>query len=242
MKPRKFAYLAHRWLALFIALQLLAWSVGGFTFSVLDIRDVRGESAAAMRPPRPLDLDALPAPVADACRSLDLPPVARAELIDRGLGPRWELRDEGNRLAALLLPDGRTAPPLTRDDAERIALDDLLEPAAVRAARLIDADPPTEYREKPLPAWQVVFERSDAVRVYVHAGTGEIAARRNRAWRTFDFFWMLHTMDYQTRDDFNHPLLTIASLLAVATAATGLSLWAWRLLPSARRQRTAMAV
>lgn len=237
MKPRKFAYLAHRWLALVIVLQLLAWSVGGFLFSVLDIRYVRGETASALRPARPLDPAVLPDRLAAACESLHLPSIARAELIDRGLGPRWELRDEQSRLVACVLPDGVPAPALTRADAERLALGDFLHPVSVLNAILIEADAPTEYREKPIPAWQVALDHADAPRLYVHAATGEITARRNRAWRLFDFFWMLHTMDYRTRDDFNHPLLTAASLLAIATAGTGLALWVWRLLPSTRRAR-----
>ena len=46
-------------------------------------------------------------------------------------------------------------------------------------------------------------------------GTDPFVARRNDWWRLFDFVWMLHIMDYETRDDFNHPLL-------IATAATAL--------------------
>ena len=36
-------YLAHRWLGLVVGLQLLLWSVGGFSFSIMHIKNVRGE-------------------------------------------------------------------------------------------------------------------------------------------------------------------------------------------------------
>ena len=36
------AYLVHRWLGLIVGVQLLAWSFGGFTFSILNIENVRG--------------------------------------------------------------------------------------------------------------------------------------------------------------------------------------------------------
>ena len=38
MKWKKSLYLTHRWLALLISLQLLALSVGGCVFSVLDVQ------------------------------------------------------------------------------------------------------------------------------------------------------------------------------------------------------------
>lgn len=36
-------------------------------------------------------------------------------------------------------------------------------------------------------------------------------------WRVFDFLWMLHIIDFDSRDDFNHPLLQIASALETST-------------------------
>jgi hypothetical protein len=42
----------------------------------------------------------------------------------------------------------------------------------------------------------------------------------------FDFLWMLHIMDFQTRDDFHHPLLQIAAALGLIVALGGVVLWA----------------
>lgn len=57
--------------------------------------------------------------------------------------------------------------------------------------------------------------------IYVAANTGRVTARRNNAWRRFDFFWMLHTMDYQGRDDFNHILLIAFAGLGLAAVISG---------------------
>jgi len=54
MKPRRTTYLFHRWLGLIVSLQLLAWSVGGFMFSELDLDNVRGERDIASTPFEPL--------------------------------------------------------------------------------------------------------------------------------------------------------------------------------------------
>ena len=41
----------------------------------------------------------------------------------------------------------------------------------------------------------------------------------------FDFFWMLHIMDFDEREDFNHPLLQIAAALGLIIALSGVVLW-----------------
>jgi len=43
MKPIMPTYLAHDWIGLSVSLQLLAWNLGGFIFSVLDIDEVHGD-------------------------------------------------------------------------------------------------------------------------------------------------------------------------------------------------------
>ena len=58
----------------------------------------------------------------------------------------------------------------------------------------------------------------------MNANTGLIDARRNDMWRLFDFFWMLHIMDYQEREDFNHPLLIGAAGLALSVVIFGMAL------------------
>jgi len=93
-----------------------------------------------------------------------------------------------------------------------------------------------EYRGKPAPAWRVDLEHPKRPHIYVDAVTGEALARRNRLWRLFDFFWMLHIMDYRARESFNHPLLTAMSALALATGLSGLGLWGWRGATWARRR------
>lgn len=240
MKPRKGTYLAHRWLGLLISLQLLAWSVGGFVFSVLDIRAVRGELDSTYPTEVTLDREALallPDPIRAALTQLaETSSIARLELLDRGLGPHWEARDASGALLARVATDGALAGPITLAEANVVAQRDFAHEARVTASNLIETDPPTEYRGRPLPAYRVELDHPTDPHIYVDASTGEITARRNRSWRVFDFFWMLHTMDYQGRDDFNHPLLTGASVLAVGTSASGIALWGWRAFSRIRKK------
>ncbi len=83
----------------------------------------------------------------------------------------------------------------------------------------------SEYRGRPLPAWRVIFDHPSATRIYVAADTGQVMARRNRTWRIFDFLWMFHILDFEDRNDFNHWLLRIMSVLGVLTVASGFFLF-----------------
>jgi hypothetical protein len=56
---------------------------------------------------------------------------------------------------------------------------------------------------------------------FVSGTTGQLLERRNDSWRWWDFFWMLHNMDYAKRTSFNHPLIIIVGVAAAWLAATG---------------------
>lgn len=53
-------------------------------------------------------------------------------------------------------------------------------------------------------------------------------ARRNRIWRLYDFFWMLHIMDYDERENFNNPLIRAFAATGLLFALSGLFLVAQR--------------
>jgi len=236
MKPRKTTYIVHRWIGLIISLQLLAWSVGGFVFSILDIDAVHGDHESQMLGPRSIDRDSLPTIVRDAILGID-GQIGSVNLIDRGLGAFWEVHDDTGKMIARIDVAGNVTGLITPDDANDIALEDFIPDAPVKSVLLIEENPPSEYRGGRLPVYRVDMDHPRQTHIYVDATTGRINARRNKTWRTFDFFWMLHTMDYKDRDDFNHPLLTIASLFAITASGTGLVLWGWRVIPKLSRRR-----
>jgi len=82
-----------------------------------------------------------------------------------------------------------------------------------------------EYREKPLPAYAVTLNHDSGVVVYVAAELGEVTSFRNDNWRRFDFLWMLHTMDYRTRDNITNWVLRISSVLGLLTVLSGFLLY-----------------
>lgn len=234
MHWKKKSYWVHRWLGLLISLQLLAWSVGGLVFSLLDIEAVRGNRDRAAAAPTvidPRDAALTPEQAASAARRVlgDIEVTGLMLRSRRGRLVFEILGTERQPLAVVNANDGRVNTDVGAEQAGLIAVADFRSPAQVERVELIQDDAPLEYRGKRLPAYRVVLDHAKEPHIYVCAVTGEVLARRNRSWRIFDFFWMLHIMDYDQRENFNHWLLTVASTLAVATSATGILLWSLRL-------------
>ena len=89
-----------------------------------------------------------------------------------------------------------------------------------------------EYRESPLPAYAIRFDHPSKTTVYVATEMGAVTKFRNEKWRIFDFLWMLHTMDYQSRDNIGNVLLRVFSILGLCTIASGFFLfWLSRKAP-----------
>ena len=234
-------YFLHRWLGLVVSVQLLAWSVGGFTFSVLPIGEVRGEGDAVEQDTEGLTVhDELihPAAAVLAATSSGIPERdVAAVVLKHRLGRSVYIVQDADRqpLGVVDAETGALASPITESDAVLVAASDFAPGASVLSVDLLEGQPPLEYRGNPMPVYRVILDHAKKPHIYVSPMTGEVVKRRNRLWRIFDFFWMLHIMDYGQRDSFNHWLLTTMSLLAVLTSASGMALWCYRL---PKRSRT----
>ena len=225
----------HKWLALVMAIQILFWFVSGLFFAAFPIEQVRSEHMIARQAPAPVDLDAAAAGL--------------ARLAGAGVAPgeKVELRSLLGRPVALLsghgrprlydLAAGRQISPIPTSLAARIAEADLAGDARASRIERITAND-TEYRGA-LPAWRVDFEDGANRSLYVAADTGAVAARRSTLWRVYDFLWGLHIMDWRGHEDFNNPLLIVATLLGLVIIVTGIVMFPSRLGYNAWRRRRA---
>ena len=225
----------HRWLGLLMAVQIIAWMASGLYFSIFPIDEIRG--AHLTRVPEPLDAGQLTGMGS---------PSQVMKLLNRQFPGEWSLsslkltmvdgqafwRIEGSNdkqeFTRLVEADGRSiVPRLDADEAEKRARGWMLDAGQVTSVELItEFAAGAEYRGSVLPVWKVSFDQAEAVNLYIDPWTGELLARRTNRWRIFDFLWMLHIMDFDTRDDFNHPLLQISSLLGLIIALSGVIFWA----------------
>ncbi|MEL7309454.1 MAG: hypothetical protein AAGK05_17435, partial [Pseudomonadota bacterium] len=86
--------------------------------------------------------------------------------------------------------------------------------------------------------WQVSFDDWLTTTLYLDSLTGKVITVRSTLWRIFDFFWMLHIMDYDERENFNNPLLISFSATSVLFCITGIIL----LLQNIRLKRKKPAI
>lgn len=224
MRATRIASFIHKWLALLMAIQILFWFASGLFFAAVPIERVRSEHMKAAAPPAPIA-------IADAAAGLQ-------RIAGEAPGEKIEVRSLLGRPVALVTPregrprlydlsNGRLVSPLSAAAAAAIAEAD--HAGRQRAARvdLVTAEAP-EYRG-PLPAWRVAFEDGAARALYVAQDTGVVTARRSALWRTYDFLWGLHIMDFRNHEDFNTPLLIVATALALIVIVSGLVLFPVRL-------------
>ena len=117
---------------------------------------------------------------------------------------------------------GEKISPIDEATAREIAERDFDGEGEVIRIALLEKTP-HEYR-KALPVWRADFDDQRNTRLYISPDTGDVVSRRNDIWRVYDFFWMLHIMDYDEREDFNNPLIKIASAAGLIFAISGLYL------------------
>ena len=208
----------HIWLGWLTGVPLVLWCLSGLVMVARPIDEVRGTDLR-----REIAPAALP-PGADIAVRL---PADRARPVT-GVATRVE----GGRVITRLTyadarverfdADGRKLPPFSDVEARLLVASAIVGGDQVAAVRLFGADaPPPDFRQ-PVAAWQVTL--ADGTHVYVARDSGEIAAVRTRWWRVFDFFWGLHIMDLQTREDTHHPLLIGFAVLALIGSVLGTAL------------------
>ena len=224
----------HRWLGLLMALQIIAWMLSGFYFSLFPIQQIRGEHLT--RPVAGLDATMLQQARFDASVSSEL-----AEHLDGDYSMEslrlvsihdrvaWRVSgDLDNRPFARLLDSasGAVLPMLSAEEAVRTGRWWLHEAAGDVSVEWVEEAPANrDIRAGMLPAWKISVTEPEDLNLYLHPWTGEILARRTARWRLFDFLWMLHIMDYDEREDFSHPLLQVAAFLGLVVALSGLVFW-----------------
>jgi len=224
----------HKWLALLMAIQILFWFVSGLFFAVFPIERVRSEHQIAKHAPVPVRLE-------DAAAGLRRLAAAGAQP-----GEKIELRTMLGRPVALVtggearprlydLGDGRLLSPVPAPLAVAIAEADHAGDLRASSVERVTEEFP-EYRGA-LPAWRVRFDDGANRSLYVAADTGAVTARRSTLWRAFDFLWGLHIMDFRNHEDFNTPLLIIATALALVMIVAGIILFPSRLGYNAWRRR-----
>lgn len=232
---------AHRYLGVLLGIQFLLWTIGGLYFSWSNMDEIHGDFEKKEAPLIAADLSLVsPTVVIDSIKKThQIDSVISVQLIEILGKPYYQVRcmltlhrEQGkghNRQMMNHLADaesGQLRGPLTEKEAVALAQSRFNgEPRVNQVEYLTHTDKHHEYREQPLPAYAINFAHASNTTVYVATELGTVQKFRNSKWRIFDFLWMMHTMDYQGRDNFGNILLRIFSVFGLITVMSGFALF-----------------
>lgn len=217
---------AHRYLGLFLGIQFLFWTISGMYFSWTDIDDIHGDLF------KNLEFQSKAFNNLISPSQLKVPEgVSTIALRDIGNVPYYWVNGEQLYNAV----DGSPKDSITKEEALYVASYYMKSGLEVKAIEQInEVGKHHEYREKLLPAYVISYKTDEALKAYVSTKDGKFQTVRHRSWRWFDFLWMTHTMDYDSRDNFNTVVLRAFSLLGLITVLSGFLLW-YTSSPSVRK-------
>ena len=202
----------HKYLSLAISVQLLLWTISGIYFAFNKIELIRGEQYILEQENSGVDLKEFTA-------SLDAKNVNILRRLDE-----WVLKvDEGSNIYYVDL-QGNELKSLNTEEAKQIVRNKTsLFP--LEAVKIESPSRGSEFRGRNLPLFKVSTRSNEEVNVYVDAVSGEVTAIRSDSWRTWDFLWGTHIMDYSERENIDNLLLKIFSVLALISALSGIVLF-----------------
>lgn len=224
MKFRRFILAAHNWIGLLLGAQVLLWMLSGAVMSLYDIELVRGRTNALQGRPPELLASNYASPGGIIAQS----PGATSVTLTYALGKPAYVVAARSGGALFDADSGEKLSPLKEAAARAVAERDFIGKGSAISAALID-EAPHECGCK-APVWRVTFSDKLETRIYVSPDTGAVLARRNQIWRIYDFFWMLHILDFKDRENFNNPLIKAAAVTGTLFAISGLYLVVSRLL------------
>ncbi|MCO7226386.1 hypothetical protein [Pleionea sp. CnH1-48] len=210
----------HKWAGIVIGLQVLLWISGGVVMSVIPIEIVRGNH--------------LHQPLKSGEGQFDHEYSIDQLLKEHEIQPtqikwRWiaetpiyEIKDKQQTRYF----NGGTGQAIVQTDEARVR--ELAAMYYTGDESIVEVSTLTEkVREAGsirLPAWSVRFDDTWNTTFYLSSVTGELMRVRSDIWRFYDFFWMLHIMDYDERKDFNNPLLISFAISGFIFSVTGVIL------------------
>jgi uncharacterized iron-regulated membrane protein len=222
----------HRYLGVLLGIQFLFWTIGGLYFSWSNMDEIHGDFQKKGAPQYRADLTFVSPSIAlqNLKTKVNIDSVLNVALIDILGKPTYRIEFlHGEHHKMFQLADAQTGAlrgPLSILEATALAKQQYNgEPMVKSIEEIKDVNGYHEYRENPLPAVAITFEKPIETTVYVATELGIVTKYRNDKWRIFDFLWMLHTMDYQSRDNIGNWLLRAFSVFGLFTICSGFTLY-----------------
>jgi hypothetical protein len=229
MKTAFWSRRLHKWVGLLIGIQAVLWMLSGLYMTAISIDLIHGDHLAH-RDETPISAAALTGSMANLNANF---PVITGLRVKRLLGREvYEVR-HANGIGLMDAQSGKRLDPLDEKTARALVAELYQGEGELKQIELLTTLP-GEVAKRKGPLWRADFDDATGSSLYLSPLSGELVAKRHDYWRLYDFLWMFHIMDYDTRDNINNPLLRIAAVAGTLFAASGL----WLLWFSLGRRKT----
>lgn len=215
----------HRWLSLIFGVQLVIWSISGAYMVFFELSFIHGDHLVNTNQ-QLLPNSAQIRSVQDVVQAF--PRAREVTLQTTFVDSKWIATYKVFAHRETFLVDAQSLQPVVFTETDIVAIAKRLyapsDAAPASRATLLEHHAPAEISPSLLPIWQVNFDDFGSSSFYVSPTTGELVTKRHTFWRGFDFVWMLHIMDYETREDITNWLLRSFILGTGVLSITGIML------------------
>ncbi|BBN80554.1 hypothetical protein PA25_05390 [Pseudoalteromonas sp. A25] len=214
----------HKWLSLFVGLQLIIWLATGLYFNLMDHK--KGSGNANLRPVAHTagNLNAPLLPL----KSLEFAPAKQVKLLWVLGHPYYQITHQSGvhsyQAKQVTLLDAYTGQKAAINEtlARTIALKSFKGATDIISATLLKP-PINELPKQENPLWQVMLSDAENTNVYIDSHSGHVIAHINDDRRLRDLMFMLHFMDYFGTGGFNHWLIIVFAIATLLLSMTGVT-------------------
>lgn len=220
----------HKWLGFLVGVQVLLWVTGGVVMSAIPIEIVRGNHLIERLPSTPDSSDVSTLSDIDVLIEWQ-----SLEWINRAGSLALKVKSFDAKFQFLDPETGNTLKPISIVEAQRIAQSQYTGSGKVSNVELLEKLPQEVGHLKGQIA-RVSFDDWINTDFYIATDSAEVLSVRSDLWRFYDFFWMLHIMDYEYRENFNNWLVISAASVSLLFSVSGVLLLYMTLLrPKAKK-------
>lgn len=222
----------HKWLSLFVGIQLIIWLGTGLYFNLMDQDKATGNSLreSVVHQGNIHQFNMVP------INSLTQPNPQSVQFIWILGKPyyqlNYQLQPHSYQKNTRLVVDATNGEPfkLSAEMAQTIAQQSFKPETDINPLKVAVVSPPIdELPKEQNELWKVIMNDSAETHVYLDRQTGRVVAHINNDRRLRDFMFMLHFMDYQKTGGFNHWLIVVFAIGTLVLSSTGV-LWLIELL------------
>ncbi len=217
----KYSRTIHKWAGLVLGIQLLLWITGGLVMSAIPGDKVHGDHLVNREHSKDLPRSAYQYPIESLLKSItgDIKSINYTSLLNQ---PVYKVRTESGQQWFNAVT-GLGVAKLNEAQIRELAQGYYIGGGALVSLNFLEELPQEMGRRKNL--WQANFDDMVDTTLYLSPDTGSLIRVRSDIWRFYDFFWMLHIMDYSERSDSHNWMLIIFSAFGTLFSLTGVVLF-----------------